>query len=455
MKKWITLVMALLVLAAASPGALQLTPEERDALRASLSQRFDIVPLSDAVGLRPKGRMGDVRLIEVGDTISINGETVTGRELRDRVGADAEVILRLSYLDAAARRDVMAPLGAPQPPPPPAAPIERQTDRVDSAAPEAQSAPRQRASGDRVQIFGDIHVREDESLSGQAVAVMGSVRVDGEVGDQVVAVMGSVHLGPNAIVRGDIVSVGGRVHRAAGAQIRGDVTQVALGSGVVPQIHGLPVGVGPWFGGFWDGFGAVPRLIGSMFRLLLLALIAAVTLLVARGVVEGAAARVSDAPVHATLVGMLALLLAGPMLFLLAMLLIISIVGLPLLIAIPFVIFVLLLMALAGFSGTAYAIGQWARRRLGLMSGSPFLDVSLGVVVILLPLLVGRLVALAGWWSNPLALLFVMMGLGVEFIAWSAGFGAVLTNAFGRWQARRASRTMPPPSPEVVPPGGP
>jgi len=138
------------------------------------------------------------------------------------------------------------------------------------------------------------------------------------------------------------------------------------------------------------------------------------------------------------------------------MLLIISIIGLPLLMAIPFIIFVLLLLALAGFSGTAYAVGQWTRRRLGLISGSPFLDVSLGVVVILLPLLVGRLVALAGWWSNPVAWLFVAMGLGVEFIAWSAGFGAVLTNAFGRWQARRGSRTMPPPaSPEVVPPGVP
>lgn len=448
MKKWITLVMALLLLAAAGAGAAQLTPEDREALRARLERRFDIVPLSDAIGLRPKARMGDVRLIEIADTISINGETVTGAELRKRVGAEAESILRLSYLDAEARRAFVTP-------PAVEAPVEPEPEIERPAGPpQTQPAPqpsRRRTSGDRVRIFGDVHVREDESITGQVVAVMGSVRIDGEVADQVVAVMGSVRLGPKAVVRGDIVSVGGRVHRPSTAEVRGDVTEVALGTHIIPEVHGLPIVIGPRWGGFWDGFDAVPRLLGSTFRLILLALIAAVTLLLARAPVEGAAARVSDAPVHATLVGMLAFLLAGPVLFLLAMLLIISIVGLPLLLAIPFLVFVLLLMALAGFSGTAYAVGQWGRRRLGMAAGSPFLDVSLGVVIILLPLLVGRLFALAGWWSGPVSLLFVMMGFAVEFIAWSAGFGAVLTNALGRWQARRASSTPPPPPAPATP----
>lgn len=462
MRKTITPLLVLLLLAAAvSVAARQLTADERDALRARLEQRFDLVPLSDAVGLRPKASMDDVRLIEVAETISINGVTVTGRELRERVGddADADAILRLSYLDAESRQALLAPPPvtptAPAAPPAPRQPALEPSDPPPPATPEA---PRRRRSGDRVRIFGDVHVRGDEVIAGQVVAVMGSVRVEGEVGDQVVAVMGSVHLGPNAVVRGDIVSVGGRVHRAPGAQVRGDVTEVALGGGVFtgPRGDRWPrVGVvGPHFG-FWDGFGALPRLIGSTFRLLLLALLASIAFLVARPVVEGAAERIRDTPIHTTLIGMLAGLLLGPVLFLLSVILVISIIGLPLLITIPFLLFALVLMALAGFSGAAYAIGQWARRRLNMAAtSSPFLDVSLGVLIILLPLLLGRILALGGWWSNPFAMLLVVVGFGVEFLAWSAGFGAVLTNGFGRWQARRAAGTMPPTPPAPVPDGG-
>ena len=73
--------------------------EEQQALRARIEQRYDVVPLSGGVALTPKSPRGDVRLIEISDTIAINGVQVSGRELRERVGADADTILRLSYLD--------------------------------------------------------------------------------------------------------------------------------------------------------------------------------------------------------------------------------------------------------------------------------------------------------------------------------------------------------------------
>jgi hypothetical protein len=443
------LTLGMAVLAAQPPS------QDLDTLRTRIEQRFDIVPLSDAVGLRPKAAMDDVRLIEVGDTISINGVIVTGRELREKVGADADAILRLSYLDAAARRAFSAPAPAGDSPSPPpqagAPPVAPQPPAVVDEP--ARPDPPRRRSGDRVRIFGDIHVTEGESLDGQAVAVMGSVRVDGEVGDQVVAVMGSVHLGPRAVVRGDVVSVGGRVHRAPGAQIRGDVTEVALGAAFPGSRHGWPGVVGPRFG-FWDGFGGMPRLIGSMFRLLLLALLASVAWLVARQPVEGAAQRVADMPIHSALVGVMSILLLGPVLFLIAVLLVLTVVGLLLVpVLIPFLLVAALLMALAGFSGAAYTLGQWARRRLGMAAGSPFLDIVLGVFIVLLPLLVGRFLALGGWWSAPVSTLFVATGFGWEFLVWSAGFGAILVNAFGRWQARRASAVVPPaaPAPNVGP----
>jgi hypothetical protein len=272
--------------------------------------------------------------------------------------------------------------------------------------------------------------------------VIGSIRVDGEVRNDVVAVLGSVDLGPKAVVGGDVVSIGGRIRRAPGAEIHGNVTEVSIAD------HRL--NVSPWLGTgipffFFDGVSAVPRLFGSVFRLALLALLASMALVLARRTVEASAQRVRENPVQAVLVGVAAGILLVPVFFLTAFILAVSIIGIPLLLLLPFALLVLCFLALAGFSGTAYAAGQWARRRFGSLGPSPLIDVSLGVVVILLPVLLARIVGLAGWPMNPIVWLLLAAGAGLEFLAWSGGFGAVLTNAFSRWQMTRAARAVPPP----------
>ena len=53
----------------------------------------------------------------------IDGTPVTGRELRDRIGDDADVVGQLSFLDMAARRQMFPEVpAAPRPPEAPAAP---------------------------------------------------------------------------------------------------------------------------------------------------------------------------------------------------------------------------------------------------------------------------------------------------------------------------------------------
>ena len=469
------LLMLLVALAVASaPMHAQAGGDDARALRTRLEARYDIVPLSDGIALRPKTRRGDVRLIEVADgSIAINGTPVSGRELREQVGADADAILRLSYLDAEGRRALLEP--AARGPPLPAEEVvaaDVAGPGVVPEPPEPDSPPPvprgRRARGDRVRIMGDVVVERDESIAGQVVAVLGSVRVDGEVGDQVVAVLGSVDLGPNAVVRGDVVSVGGRVNRAPGAQIRGGVTEVGLGRGVNVSMVPWGVGWGPW----WGPFGALPRLVGTVFHLLLLVILAAVVFVLARTTVDRAASRVAEEPLKSTLVGVVVQVLAVPVLILTAILLAISLIGIPLLLLLPFVVLFLLVMALVGFTGSALAIGQWARARFGFGAESTdtrvlddsgaaqprvptfierpgFLEVCVGVGLILLPLLLGRLLGLAGWPVSPFAGLLIAAGVGIEYLAWTSGFGAVLTNAFGSWQTRRAARASlqaPPPA---------
>ena len=298
-------------------------------------------------------------------------------------------------------------------------------------------AGRRRSSGDRINVFGDVRVREDEQITGQVVAVLGSARIDGEVGDQVVAVLGSVDLGPKAVVRGDIVSVGGRVRRAEGAQVRGGVTEVALGRVRVPDE------IAPWVSGVGlfslGDFGAVPRLIGSTFRLLLLLTLGVLAYIVARRSVEQSAERVQDNPVKATFIGLAAALLLGPVLFITSFVLILTIIGIPLLLLIPFMLAFLVLLALVGFTGTASAVGQWASRRFGVGTGVGIGSVAVGIGVIFLPLMLARVMALGGWLTAPFSFVLGGAAFGLELLVWAAGFGAVLSNTFGSWRARRTT----------------
>jgi hypothetical protein len=434
MKRSRTVFLALVLVAlTVSQGASQEMTDEQRALRTRIEDRYDVVPLTGGVALRPKTKMRDVRLIEISDgVIAINGVPVSGQELKERLGDDAQSVLRLSYLTADQRREIFGGPGATAMP--------RRDPNVETEDPMPERRAR-RSNGQRVRIFGDITINENEEVGGEVVAVIGSVQVNGEVGREVVAVLGSVELGPKAVVHGDVVSVGGRIRRSPGAQIRGGVTEVSLG--------GLRVNAAPWLGDFdidGFGFGGMPRLLGSTFRMMLLGLLAGIVLVLARGSVERSTERVLDNPPKAVFVGLAAELLVVPVFVLTAIVLMITIIGIPLLLLLPFAVLMLLVAALVGFTGTAAAIGQAARQRFGLTGGAAFFDICIGILIILSPLLVGRFLGLAGWPADPVSWLLVFTGTAFEFLAWTTGFGAVLINTFSRWRARRLARTAAPPA---------
>ena len=79
-----------------------------DDLRTRLEPRFEIVPIANGIVLTPRFKTS-IKSVEVSDsTIAIDGAPVTGRELRERLGNDADLVLQVSYLDAAARRSLAA-----------------------------------------------------------------------------------------------------------------------------------------------------------------------------------------------------------------------------------------------------------------------------------------------------------------------------------------------------------
>jgi hypothetical protein len=430
-----------LTLGAARGAFAQAPAAPQTTLRERVVQRFEILPLQNGVVLRPRTR-SEVRAIEVTDgTIAIDGQRVTGAELRSRLNEDADLVLQISYLDEAGRRglfDEAAPPAAaaasappapgtvaPAPPPPPDPPRSRRE---------------RRRTDDRVRFGGAVEVAEGERIQGDVVAIGGRVSVDGEVTGDVVAIGGGLRLGPRAVVEGNAVSVGGRLERADGARVDGDVVEVGFGSWVDgwrrrPTFNAREM---------WRPFGSLFSLLSTLVRVGVLCLLAALVLLVGSDYVGRVTERAVAEPLKAGAIGLLAQLLFVPLLVVTIVLFVVTIVGIPLLVLIPFAILALAVFALVGFTAVASYVGRWLVARWGWTGYSPYATTAIGIVVIVSPLILARLVGLGG---GPLALMsfgLAMVGFLAEYVAWTVGMGAVALLQFNRPQA---STSTPAPVP--------
>ena len=451
-------------LALLAPGAAlaQSTPSTRPSaslptdaelrIKQAVLSSFRVLPVQNGIILVPIARRAGVDNVEVRDgTVAINGAVVTGAELRERLGRDGDVVLELSYLDLNTQRRLLLPARAtpapaaeepraqaPEQAPPDAEPETRAGDETAAAA----RREFRRVSNGRVRIGGPITVGEDEEVRGAVVAVGGSVEINGRVRDEVVAVGGSVRLGPRAEVYGDVTSVGGSLSRSPAAVVRGQVNEIEF---AWPNIRIRPVGpwsvhIDPWWTGApWR----TAQFVGTLVRMGLFALLAALLLLLAPRPVERVSVAVRSEPWKSALVGFFAQLVFVPLLVVTIVFLVISIIGIPLLVLVPFLILAFFAALLLGFTGTASAVARGARERFTWAPTVPMLVV--GLLVIWIFTLVGRLFSLPG---GPFALVGGMLLLGgflVEYAAWTVGLGGAILTRFGR-----VGRLYPPPlSPEV------
>jgi hypothetical protein len=410
-----------------------------DELRSRLESRFEIVPIANGVVLTPRFRTS-IKSVELSEaTIAIDGAPVTGRELRERLGNDADLVLQLSYLDAAARRELAVGKTPPVKPADPTAPTidPGSTERME---PEVTRTPRARRREDIVRIGGSVSVDSDEYVRGDVVVIGGSANINGEVNGEVVVVGGSARFGPQADVRGDVTVVGGGLSRDAGATIRG-------------KIHEVGIGGMPWRGGEWgrdanwgwmNGIYPVARLTGTLVRVTLLILLTALVLFVAKAPVEQIAERVAADPVKSWFVGFLAEMLFIPVLIMTAVVLAISIIGIPLLVLLPVAVVALLVVMLVGFTAVAFHIGRLLQDKVDALRTRPYAATFTGILLIVSPVLLARLVGLTGdlgfvvW---PIA----AVGFLLEYSVWTAGLGAAALVRFNRGTAPPAAMIATPP----------
>jgi hypothetical protein len=242
-------------------------------------------------------------------------------------------------------------------------------------------------------------------------------------------------------VRGGVTSIDGRVVRESGSEVHGDVTELAFG---------FPMGMAPfdWMGMVGhDMFSGWFRLFGTGIRIALLLLVTLIIVIAAERPVSRIASRAGYEPWLSGFVGLLAEILFVPILVVTVVFLSISIIGIPLLLLIPFALVALLFGILMGFAGVARQVGQWT---VGVERG-PALATTVGVVLITAGAILARLLWLIPGPIWPLAAVVGAIGLVIEYVAWTVGLGALLLTRFGTQPTRPYATDWPPPVPPVPP----
>jgi hypothetical protein len=423
----------------ATPSAAQGAPggagSDLQALRSRIERRFQILPLANGVLLTPRFKAA-ARSVELADgTIAVDGAPVTGAELREKLGADADLILQVSYLDPVSRRSLagISPVPAtpqtpqvPDTPQTPAITPEPERQRGDDARPRVPRSKRREAV---VRIGGSVKVASDERVTDDVVVVGGSADVDGQVDGDLVVVGGSATLGPNADIRSDVTVIGGALNQDPKAYVGGKVQNVGFGE--------IPFG-GDWgrrrAWRNWDPVGRfrpVARFMGTAVRVGLLMLFSALVLFVARTPVERIAERAAAEPLKSWVVGFLAEILFVPILILTVFVLAVSIIGIPLLLLVPVAIVGAMLAFLVGFTGVAYYVGRLLESRVEQLRARPYASTLAAILVIVSPLLLARLVGLTGELGFIVGIL-VAVGVVVEYLAWTTGLGAAALVRFAK-----------------------
>ena len=442
----------LVLLCVVLPASLQAQAAGGDSVRADVEAEYQVTPISGGVGLMPRDTNRGFALIELrGGTVAIDGEPVSGQELVARLGAAADLILRLTYLDPATQRSLfgltsLAPVEVVEP----AAPV----DPVTPVEPVEPTLDRHVVRRDIVAFGGREHVTVDERVRGDVIVIGGSLAVDGEVLGNITVIGGSAEFGSEAIARRDVTIVGGRLRRDPGARFLRGVNEVRF------DMINLD---------FFD-FGGLPRirlprpsmqffrsldLVGTLMRFAFFGLLGSVVLLVAAGSSERVARRVALEPVKAGFVGFLAQLLFVPLLVTGIILLVVTIIGIPLLVLVPVVLVGALVMMVLGFTGAAQGVGRLLGGGAGQGHRSAFVLFWLGLAIVMTPTLFGEALGLMPGPFGFFAVMLGIIGFVVEYVAWTTGVGAVILNRFGGEPAAVAGATPPPipvPPAETTPP---
>ena len=432
-------------------------------LWSGIVERYEVVVLSRSLLLEPLDFEVELKTIEVSDAgVAVDGEELESERVVEILGAeDAELVLALADLDHDARIALFdrvpteSVAGLPDAPDEPAPPESIEPTRVTSDAQvivgKSHEIGADEVARDAVVFGGPLTIYG--KVVGDATALGGDVTVAGEVTGSVVAVGGSVKLQDEAEVLGDVVAVGGGVERADGAEVMGEVVEVDF----MPNLRFDGPGLifrGRSGGGELDLDELTPIHIATTFmwagfRLVVVALLAALVMLLARSPLGRVARRSAREPWKSGLVGLVSQILVLPLLIMVVLILCISIIGIPLLLLVPFACLALVLIAFMGFCAVCWNVGQFLCNRFGWSLGSPYLELILGIAAVQIWTVVGHLLDV-GW--GPLwffGAMLCIIGAMLQYAAWTIGLGAAVLTRFGSAEGWKSEGTPQGPAPSA------
>lgn len=262
-------------------------------------------------------------------------------------------------------------------------------------------------------LVGRSHQVPPGSTQAEPLLVIGgSVGIDGTVEDDVLVVGGDLRIGPTAIVRGDLTTVGGTITIDPQARVEGSVSEAAIG-----PLFGLDV---PSDRRWWAVFG----LALTIARFVLLLLVAAAVALAAPRWTREVGEDAANAPFATLLTGWAAQILFLPGVVVITVALAFSLVGIPLVGLVPFLVLASIVVWAAGFAATAARLGRALRGRGRSAADPTAADAMVGVWAVGVLTFAGHLMALGPMWLMPVAIVTLVCGLAVEYLAWSVGLGA-------------------------------
>jgi hypothetical protein len=296
-------------------------------------------------------------------------------------------------------------------------------------------------AGDKVVFGQDLTVSSDKIISGDAVAILGSIEVQGSVRGDVVSIGGDITLRDGAIVRGDCVAVGGGSIRAAtGSQIHGEAVTVGghivedqgahlarrVEMSFVPAISARP---GLFFRGGWWIF---------LSHLIFIGVIGLILAKLGSRRWENAVLSLKARALESLLAGVGAGIVYGilglPLLIVIIVALVALVIGIPL---VPLVFFLVLIFPIPGYLVTGATIGSAMRRspegqQPGAARESLTTAFLIGHAALSLPWFLAVLLrSLIGAWYS-VAGAFLLLGWGIIWLAIAFGWGAFLLSRFGK-----------------------
>jgi len=266
---------------------------------------------------------------------------------------------------------------------------------------------------DVVKVGRDIIIGEEEKVTGDVVALWGDVTVKGRVAGSVVAIDGDIYVTSSGYVRKGATSVGGEIKVEPGGRIHGEEVEVPLNIKFLGRSLRDPM---------------VPlstsRLVFAIITLVSFFIAITIVLSLMPRNVERIKLKIREEFLKSFLFGYLTFL--GVIVLLIF--LVITVIGIPIAILLPF--FLLFMLAL-GLTAMCLFLGEKVKVPMNISTTSPFYTAFLGALAIQSLLIAGAILGLMPP-LNSLAGLFTAAWVVIFFVLVTpASLGGVLLSRFG------------------------